>query len=306
MRFLKTGLLAICGLYLYTTGVAANQEQAELVKAQLVEDIGASERVEAAALLRILSQETASAACHMGKGVDRASSRELLIEAKTKFNMILDALQHGNPKMNIIGPEKRRKTVLKIETLRTDWAPIHNAAVRLIEDDNDKDALLLIKAQNEAILEKTYILTSEIAGDYSNPAELLQADVMLLDFSGRQALLTQKMAKIACEIWSGNRGEDRISLLTSVMQTYDLTLTALHDGMPAVGIIAAPTPEIEAALDGARESWKRIKQELEDLIAADHFTDESKKVLYNDLNAAMYEMEDIEHLYVAHSKHKYD
>lgn len=309
MRLFKLGLVAMGSFYLYATGAyatATEQQPAELIKAQLVDDIGASERVEAAALLRVLTQEVSSAACHMTKGVDTEQSRKLLIESKTNFTVFLDALQHGNPSLNIIGTEERRKTVMMIEDIRTKWAPLHNAAVRLLDDQSDLDALALIKANNEEVLAATYDLTSEIAGQYSNPAELLQADVMLLDFAGRQALLTQKMAKIACEIWAGNRGDDRKELLNKTMQTYDLTLTALHDGMPAVGLLPAPTPEIDAALLHARESWTVIKGELQDLMASDVVSDESKILLYTHLNEAMYEMEEIEHMYVTYSKHKYN
>lgn len=309
MQFLRVGLLTLGSAYLYATGAfatMAGDEPIDLVKAQLVEDIGASERVEVASLLRVLTQEVSSAACHLTKGVEPEQSRKLLVESKTKFAIFLDALQHGNPKLNIIGTEERRKTVMMIEDIRTQWAPLHDAAVRLLADQSDLDALKLIKANNENVLAATFDLTSEIAGQYSNPAELLQADVMLLDFAGRQALLTQKMAKIACEIWAGNRSDDRVELLGKTMQTYDLTLTALHDGMPAVGLLPAPTPEIDAALVNARKSWNVIKDELEQLMAEDAVSDESKTLLYTHLNDAMYEMEEIEHLYVAYSKHKYD
>jgi len=309
MRFLKLGLVAMSGLYIYATGATANTDlivPVGVTQATLVEDIGASERVEAAALLRVLSQEVASAACHLAKGVDPETSRALLVETKTKFTLILDALQYGNPGMNIIGGEERGKTVLKIENLRSQWLPVKAATVRLLDNGTDADALKLIKAENEAILASTFELTSELAGQYSNPAELLQTDVMLLDFAGRQALLTQKMAKISCEIWSGNRAEDRLSLLASSMQTYDLTLTALHDGMPSVGLIAAPTEEIAGALAQARTDWSVIKGKLDTLLASDSFEDDRKVALYNNLNAAMYAMEEIEHLYVKHSKHDYN
>ena len=184
---------------------AASETDAMVTKVQMLKDVGASERVEAAALLRVLSQEAASAACHMANNIAQAEARTLMVEAKGKFSLLLDALQYGNPTLNINGEEPRKKTILKIEALREEWAPIHQAAVTLLEDPSNKDALTRIKAENEAVLASASTLTSTIAGDYSNPAELIQADVMLVDFSGRQAMLTQKMAKIACEIWAGNR-----------------------------------------------------------------------------------------------------
>ena len=172
-----------------------------------------------------------------------------------------------------------------------------------MDDATDTEALKLIKAENEAILAKASILTSELAGEYSNPAELIQVDVMLLDFAGRQAMLTQKIGKIACEIWAGNDGDNRIELLSKTMQTYDLTTMALLDGMPAAGIKAAPTPEIRAALERAQASWRVIQGELNALLEKRDLGMDEKTQLYADLTDAMYEMEDIETLYVRFSKH---
>ncbi|MCY4178988.1 MAG: type IV pili methyl-accepting chemotaxis transducer N-terminal domain-containing protein, partial [Litoreibacter sp.] len=248
-------------------------------------------------LLRVLSQEAASAACHMANDIATEEALGLMVEAKGKFSLLLDALQYGNPTLNIIGEEPRKKTVLKIEALREEWAPIDAAAVTLLDDP---------KTDNEAVLASASTLTSAIAGEYSNPAELVQADVMLLDFAGRQAMLTQKMAKIACEIWVGNRGADRLELLTKTMETYELTLRALLDGAPAVGLRAAPTDEIRVALISSVADWTGIKESLNVVLASADVPDATKSDLFASLNAAMHNMNKIEHKYVVFSKRSLD
>ncbi len=302
MKTLTLSAVALA-LTLPTYSAIAGNTDAKVVEVLAVEDIGAAERVEAAALLRVLSQETASAACHMAHDINPEESRSLMVEAKGKFDLYLDALQYGNPTMNIIGKEQNRKTILQIENLREAWAPVVKAAATLIDDPKNEAALKLIKAENESVLEDASRLTTKIAGEYSNPAELMQADVMLLDFTARQAMLTQKMAKIACEIWVGNRDADRIELLQSTMQIYDLTLGALLNGMPAAGIQPAPTPEIASRLEKATQDWKVIESELEFVLANEVVPKEMKETLYHDLNVAMYDMEKIEHMYVVFAKH---
>ena len=108
-------LFAFFGMFFAGPSVAI---ESLLRKALSTEDIGASERVEAAGLLRVLSQEMANAACHLQYGVDIERSHKLLNETKQKFTYILDALEFGSENINIIGPEKRRKTVVKIQDLR--------------------------------------------------------------------------------------------------------------------------------------------------------------------------------------------
>ena len=89
------------------------------------------------------------------------------------------------------------------------------------------------------------------------------------------------------------------------MATYDLTLNALLDGMPAAGIRAAPTDDISDNLIKAKGDWKKIKAELDVVITSAEVTEELKATLFHDLNVAMYDMEKLEHMYVAFSKHSF-
>ena len=285
--------------------LAAPANSANITEIGII-DTGAAERVEAAAMLQVLSQEAASAACHMANDVNVDEATQLMKEAKVKFTMLLDALEFGNADMGIAEAEQRKKTVLKINDLRANWQPMYNAAVSLLENPKDKAAIGLIKADNEAILMQAYTLTSDLEAQYANPAELMQSDAMLLEFAARQAVLTQKMAKISCEIWAGNRSDDRLETLTKSMSTYELTLDALLNGMPAVGLEAAPTPSIKEALQEATAAWKKTKAELTAVVADEGVNEELKGMLFHDLNLAMRDMQKIEHLYVLMSKHGED
>ncbi|MFK7754405.1 MAG: type IV pili methyl-accepting chemotaxis transducer N-terminal domain-containing protein [Sedimentitalea sp.] len=289
--------------------VASNTTKTQLTEVNFfnafdTEDIGGSQRVEAAALLRVFSQEMAAAACHLQYEVDVDRSRKLLKETKAKFTYLLDALEFGSNNIGIVGAETRRKTLVMIHDLRTAWIPVKTAKVRLLDNPKDVDALKFIKAQNEPILAQASLLMSELASQYSNPFELLQADILLLDFAGRQATKTQKMSKIACEIWAGNKSDDRIELLTEIMGLYELTLNALLDGMPAVGLLAAPNPEIKAHLEQAIVHWTPIKTNLETVKSAGDVSPELKAELFAQLTDEMYHMEALEKMYVKYSKHK--
>jgi len=290
--------MTVMALFAAPLAVADTQKPDEIIQ-----EIGAAERVAAAARLQVLSQEAASAACHMAHDINPDMSRELLVEAKTEFNQLLDALQLGSPDLGIIGEERRRKTISKIEMLRSDWAPIFEASASLLENPANTDALLLIKTANEAILENASLLTSDIEGTYANPVELTQADTMLIEFSARQVVLTQKLAKLACEVWVGNRSEDRLAELGKSIQNFDATLMAMLNGLPALGIHAAPTPEIEQALLQANSSWASTKTDLETVLSGETVTQSLKENLFHNLNLAMSEMTHIEHLYVEFSKH---
>jgi hypothetical protein len=305
MSYLKGFVMSTSKLRLSLSALAISLSttawSGELSEARV--DTGAADRIEAAALLQVYSQETASAACHMANDVRFDEAKELMLEAKTKFSIVLDALEFGNTDMHILEPETRRKTLVKIQSLRENWQPVLDAAIVLLDNPSDESALKVIKANNEAILDQANLLTGELEAQYANPAELMQSDVMLLEFAARQAVLTQKMAKVSCEIWVGNRSEDRIAKLTDSMNTYEATLDALLNGMPALGLQAAPTPQIRDALLEASTHWKKTKSELQVVLSGDGVTEEIKSELFHDLNLAMRDMQTIEHLYVKFSKH---
>ena len=102
----KTAALLFAIALLNAPAVSASESAAgafQIAKAQLVDDIGAAERVEASDLLRTLTQEVPAAACYLFSGIDMDESRRLMVEARDKFDKNLDALLNGDAEMNIIG-----------------------------------------------------------------------------------------------------------------------------------------------------------------------------------------------------------
>ncbi|MEL6513597.1 MAG: type IV pili methyl-accepting chemotaxis transducer N-terminal domain-containing protein [Pseudomonadota bacterium] len=276
-----------------------------IVEVQLVEDIGAADRVEAVDRLRTLSQEVPSAACHLYNSVAVDESRTLLSEGSDEFDAILDALYNGNPAMNIIGAETNRKTLAELDKVKSIWSDIRPAVAAMLANSDDAAAIKIIKERNMPLYEETNILLSYISGEYSNPAELLQADAIMIDITGRQSMLTQMMAKDACKIWTGTADDAVVENLASSLSTFDLILNALRNGMPEAGVKAAPTPEIAGVLDGIAVSWSIVKPKLEGILAGNKLNEDQRTKLYTELNKKMYEFDDLVHLYTIYAKHQY-
>ncbi len=299
---LCTGL----GLLVFATATPAQSEtEASLLNVQLVEDIGAAERVEAADRLRTLSQEIPAAACHLHSDIMPDESRKLLMDSRRDFEAIVDAVLNGNPEMNIIGGEPRKRTIVEIQMLDEMWAPTNAAIDTLLATPEDTDAIAVIKNDNALLFDKTSLLLSNLSAEYSNPAELLQVDALLLDIAGRQSMLTQKMSKEACEIWTGNRSDKAMAALSGSIETFDVSMNALLNGMPALGVIAAPTPEIKEGLEVVMSDWSELRAELEAVMAQPDTPTERKEMIYASLNTKMFKLEEIIHLYTIFSKHKY-
>ncbi len=268
-------------------------------------DTGAAERIDAADRLRTLTQEIPSAACHYYNGVAPDESRRLLVEARDDFDKLLDALYFGNVGMNIIGEETNRKTLADLDKVKAIWADMRPAVETLLDSPQDDAAISVIKARNMELFDVSAHLLSELTGEYTNPAELLQVDAIMLDMTGRQSMMTQMMAKDACKIWTGTAKDDIYDNLQATLDTFDLILNALRFGMPDAGIKKAPTPEIAASLDEIAGSWDVVKADLETAIETHDLDEEARVRVYKNLNKKMYQFDEVVHMYAEFAKHRY-
>lgn len=262
---------------------------------------GNAERIESADRLRTYSQEVAAAACFYHNGIDPDLSYVLLQEARTGFDMHLSALMYGNAGLGIIGGEERRKTIVRLEEIEAYWGGMAQSVDALMVSAEDKVAVNVIKDQNLQLLEMTSILVSEVEGQYSDPADLMQLDVLTLEIAGRQAMMTQKIAKNACKLWSGRDTVEIRENLEKAINIYEISLNALLNGMPEAGLMAAPNDEIAGVLGELIADWAEIRPVVDGIVTG-ATTEEDLSNLFQHMADEMHKLEDLTHQYVAYSK----
>ena len=267
----------------------------------IIADIRAAQRIESADRLRTLSKEVASAVCHLHNGVMTDQSIALLVEAREQFPLLLTSLRDGNEEIGILGEETNPRILDHVTSIESIWMPVDDALAELMEAPDSADAVSRVTTVNEILAEMTHLLLSDVSGTYTNPAELTQINALLLDIAGRQSMLTQKIARDACTVWGGDRSDDAIAALKKSADTFELGINALINGMPELGIIPAPTPEIEAALQDSLSDWSIVKTDVDAIVAGD-VVDDVKADLFERLNKKMYNIDKIVHLYAVFAK----
>lgn len=285
---------------------AKDTGEAELIPAAtFAEDTGDTIRIEAAEYLRIYSQEVAAAACYLYNDIDAPLSRELLIESREGFDKKWNAMMYGDETLGIIGGEQRKKTIVKLEKVAAVWSGMATAVDGLIANRGDASAVGVIKATNMELFELTDILVSEVSAQYSNPAVLVQADALKLELIGRQAMMSQKIAKDACKIFTGNTSTEIRENLSKSKVIYEATLNALLHGMPQLGIQPAPTPEIKAALEAVQGDWKTVRPILDTLASGGDVDRDAQVYLFKHMVEEMVRLEELSHAYVDFSQYNY-
>ncbi|MEM6739204.1 MAG: type IV pili methyl-accepting chemotaxis transducer N-terminal domain-containing protein [Pseudomonadota bacterium] len=268
----------------------------------LVEDVGATERINYSGKLRMLSQRIAASACNLHSGIAATRSRATLEASGAEFKKIVNALELGDADLAIIGVETRRKTLAALATLRSGFEPIDVARAQLLNNGPDPEAFATIRADNMELLSRAKLLVSELSGQYSDPSAMTQADAMLVDISGRQRMLTQKMSKEACFLWSSGPSTELQSSLAGTMQMFEISLVALRDGMTEAGIKPAPTPEIAAGLETVWNGWTALKPVLESAAAGKAAGADTREDVIVQLDTLLGDMNAVVGLYTAHAK----
>lgn len=280
---------SVVGLY-----AVAQKEQGN------ISDEGASERVNFSGKLRMLSQRVAATACNYVADVEKEQSKSMLLSAQAEILKITRALELGDADLRIYGNEKRRKTLEALANVRNEWEPINSAIEDLLQGQNLNKNLTVISESSMPLLDAAKLLVSEISGQYSDPSVMTQADAMLVDISGRQRMFTQKMSKESCLIWSGlvEKAED----LSNTMQTFEISLQALRNGLESAGIRPAPTAEIMYGLDEIWEKWQSLKPSLQKAVSGETADVTLRGEIFKELNTVLVQMNAVVGMYTIHGK----
>ena len=255
-----------------------------------IESDGA-DRIRLSGQLPTLTQQVAAASCALTSDVDVEEAHDILEHATNQFDRYIVALRDGDEELHILHPEENRRTLVDLEHVLTEWQAIHGAIDSILVDGDDVESSHIIDDHNLKLLELTSILASDIAGQYAHPFEITADNVILIELAGRQRMLTQKMAKDACEIWTGYHSEEAKEDLRSTMVIFENSLVALRDGMPSVGVLPAPNDIIRADLDDLLNRWGILKPNLTTLIDGGELNEEQKFEVFHDLEVELVELD---------------
>lgn len=287
----------LSSFFVLMTAQIAHAQQATLVQAEVTAPQNAQERINFSGKMRMLSQRIPAAACHLGRGIDPEGAMALLTGATVELEKILTALEFGDPDLNIIAPETRRKSIARLHDLREVWVPLQTAAQAIIAGTATDADYNYVLTENLPVLRAAQLVVEELVKQYSNPNAATRASLMLIDISGRQRMLTQKMSKESCMIGTDYETDTTINDLAGTMRIFEASLEALRFGMSEVGIMPPPNTTISDGLDGVVSDWSVARPHVAGAIAGDDIAGEAKVQRFQGLNVTMATMNRVVGLY---------
>ncbi len=235
---------------------------------------------------RMLAQRMAGLSCMVHLGIDADTHAMESLAARDLFSETLDTLSVAYETAPA-DPKSKAKVEIALNLSRDQFNRMAGYLTSLETVGTvGPSRLQAIAATANDLYEVSDELTNRIqAAERENLENLSLIRTMILNFSGRQRMLSEKAFKEFCLAQADIDAADNLEALAHTTEVFDSTMSALINGMPGL-IIAPPTAEIKAKLEQARATWLPVKSVLERAVAGEHFRVE-------DIHTATEDLEDV-------------
>jgi hypothetical protein len=194
-KFAVVAALSAATPVISTAEQTAQQGTAQLIEAQYSDSESATQRIDLSGKLRMLSQRLVANACYVQAGILPNETIPALEATIAEFAQITRALEYGDPSIGFAAAEQRRKTLVDLGALNDLWAPMEVLAAKVANNQGTPEDVTVLTTQSIGLLDMAKRLVAEITAQYTNPAEMRQADAMVIGIAGRQRMLAQRVSK---------------------------------------------------------------------------------------------------------------
>ena len=242
------------------TGTTFSASFAEAQAVTQVEFDGAKARVNLSARLRTLNEKMAGSACRVAADNQNQDARADLDATNKEYAQIMRALRESDISIGVPTPERKPRILSKIWEIELQWVQVKYAANQILQDDRIPKYVDVISKLTaiDALAQDLDEIESEIVARYTNPNELLTGDAFTISLMARQRKITQEISKLTCAVATNQPAFGSLEKLEETMGLFDRSLSALENGLPAVGISPPPTQFVADRLSNLRTEWLQI------------------------------------------------
>ncbi|MEM7523865.1 MAG: hypothetical protein AAF360_08955 [Pseudomonadota bacterium] len=268
--------ILFCALLTTKVGYASAAEAKHLEPPSETSAAEAKHRIALADQQMALIEEMSEAACMAASGLEVADHIALIKKVRARYEQVRAGLLTGDPEIGLTGEEHASRVLKAMARADKRWLVFADALDNISENGALADDYATVLFDDDVLLLKDLkrVLT-EVEAAHTNPAEVLYANAFLIELAARQEVLIEAIAKDVCLVNFGWKVEKHLESLQVSLTQFDTTNSALINGMPAVGVKPAPTPEIKAALDAIVVKWAGLKPLVDATQAGEKIGDEA-------------------------------
>ncbi len=204
---------------------------------------------------RMLTQKMSKESFLVALGVEPEKNRANLKKTMALFERTLYGLRDGEPSLRLVKTTNKgiRRQLEVVMGLWKDFKPLVAAVAAGREDKAILEQIYRKNLPLLAEMNKAVKMYEVISG--ADTAEL----AVVINLSGRQRMLTQRMTKEFLLIALGIDRQTNRNRLNGTMALFDRTLKGLRDGDKELRLPPTTDPKIRAQLDVVRGLWEKFR-----------------------------------------------
>lgn len=190
------------------------------------------------------------------------------------FTQTLKGLLHGEPKLNLVGT-KLPKIVKQLNVVDKSWKDIQPLLDNALKGKDEEKAISgldnILVEMNKAVTlytqsvnkEKQRFQLNSIVNNFMNKNKILKK---LVNLSGRQRMLVQRMTKLSLLIGSNINQKSNTKKLVKYSKLYDKTLNAFKNGDKDLGLAPTKNEDIKKQIEIVEKEWNPFYKNIQTVI----------------------------------------
>jgi len=208
---------------------------------------------------RMLTQKMSKEMLLIYLGVEPDENRLNLGNSAILFSDTLKGLVNGDKSLNL-GKTTDPDIIKQMHVVSGLWASFSQYVLATLETQIDKSFIEKVAQENLPLLKEmnkaVYMYEKAAGADLAKLAPVV-------NLSGRQRMLTQKMTKEFLLVAAGISVQENQQNLLKTVALFDRTLKGLRDGDVAQRLPGTPQSDIRAQLDIIEQRWNEYRPVLE-------------------------------------------
>ena len=207
---------------------------------------------------RTLAQQIGKEAILVAMGIDKATNLKRLQASHAMFQRISKGLRNGDDELGL-KPLSDPELIRHVDRVEQIWASVAQLLARGVAgDEMSAEEVVAVAEMTEPLYSVVDELVKALRQEAQKGMIVFSINLLAIDYSTRQSMLSQKLAKEFLLVAYGHSVEKNRKALARSSSHFDRVLKGLLDGDLQLRLRQAPTPAIRIELQKAMKIWTNV------------------------------------------------
>ncbi len=235
---------------------------------------------------RTLAQQIGKEAILVAMGIDKDTNLKRLQASHTMFQRISKGLRNGDADLGL-KPLSDPELIRHVDRVEQIWASVAQLLARGVAGEGmSAEEVVAVAEMTEPLYSVVDELVKALRQEAQKGMIVFSINLLAIDYSTRQSMLSQKLAKEFLLVAYGHSVEKNRKALARSSSHFDRVLKGLLDGDLQLRLRQAPTPAIRIELQKAMKIWTNVVPIVEG-VANGREVDDGQLGQISDLNLSL-------------------